>query len=330
MTGYPGSRFLGKHHAQYGAHESVLIRANRAGGIDLYTGVSPFGQGTETAYAQLAASVLGIHPRDVTVHAGDTYATPYNTGSFASRTLIAGAGAVQDAARQVRDKALRVAGEILDVDAGTLDIEDGVVRARDGSGPEIPFAEVATVAFFGHRLPEGDTPGLEASSYHDPSASAFAYGTAAAVVEVTPETGEFEIERLVFVHDCGLQVNPMIVEGQIQGGIAQAIGAGLFEELVYDPDTGQLVNGTMLDYFMPTAADLPPTELDHTEVRSPVTPLGVRGVGESGTIPTASAVANAICDALSDDGIAISRLPITPESIWRLLREAGRKARSAP
>ena len=323
MTGYPGSAFLGKHGAQYGAHESVTIRANRSGGADLYTAVSAMGQSTETAYAQICASVLGIAPDEVVVYMGDTVGTPYNTGSFASRTLIAGAGAVDAAASEIRDKALRVAAHLLEASAERLTIVDGTVVAEDDPEIAISLADVAIEAFYGHRLPPGESPGLEATAYFDPTASAFGYGTAAATVEADPRSGEFTIERFVFVHDCGAQVNPMIVEGQIHGGIAQALGAALFEELVYDPETGQLVNGSMVDYFMPTAADLPNFELDHTEVRSPVTPFGVRGIGETGTIPPAAAVANAICDALSPFDVEISRLPMTPELIWRAV-ERGR------
>jgi carbon-monoxide dehydrogenase large subunit len=324
MTGYPGSSFLGKHGAGYGAHESVTIRANRSGGVDVYTAVAQMGQSTETAYGQVAATVVGISPAMVRVHAGDTLGTPYNTGSFASRTLIAGAGAISAAGTELRAKALRVAGHMLGVDDSRLELADGVVRAVDDPTLEITLADVATNAIFGHRLPEGESPGLEATAYFDPIASAFGYGTAAAVVDVDAESGEFAIERLVFVHDCGPQVNPTIVEGQLLGGIAQALGAALFEELVYDPSSGQLVNGTMLDYFAPTAADLPPIELDHLETPSPVTPFGIRGIGETGTIPPAAAVANAICDALSPFGVEIARLPITPEAVWRALDGAKR------
>jgi carbon-monoxide dehydrogenase large subunit len=325
MTGYPGSAFLGKHGAMYGGHESVTIRANRSGGADLYTAVSAMGQSTETAYAQVCASVIGIHPDEVRVHMGDTLGTPYNTGSFASRTLIAGAGAVQLAGTEVRDKAFRVAAHLLDVPDGRLELADGVFRVVDDPEQRVTLAEAAVQAISGHRIPPGETPGLEATAYFDPTASAFGYGTAAAVVEVDPRSGEFEIERLVFVHDCGLQVNPTIVEGQVQGGIAQALGAALFEELVYDPESGQLANGTMIDYFMPTAADLPFFELDHTETLSPVTPFGVRGIGETGTIPPGAAVVNAICDALDPFRIEINRLPITPEAVWRALEQVKRK-----
>jgi aerobic carbon-monoxide dehydrogenase large subunit len=322
MTGYPGSRFLGKHQAEYGAHEGVVIRANRSGGVDVYTGVPPIGQSTETAFTQVAATVIGLDPAKVRVYAGDTRGTPVNTGSFASRTLIAGSGAIERAGGEIRNKALRIAAYMLDVPVETLELSDSVFRSVDDPSITISFEEVAVNAFYGHRLPQGETPGLESTGYFDPTSSAFSYGTAAAVVQVDAGTGEFSLDRFLFVHDCGRQVNPMLVEGQLHGGIAQALGAALFEELVYDSDSGQLINGSMMDYFMPTAADIPKIELDHTEVHSPVTPMGIRGIGESGTIPPGAAIANALCDALAPFDVDINRLPLTPEYVWRLVSQS--------
>jgi aerobic carbon-monoxide dehydrogenase large subunit len=318
-TGYPGSRFLGKHKAQYGAHESVVIRANRAGGVDVHSAISPMGQATETAYMQVAASVIGLDPRTVRVFVGDTHGTPVSTGSFASRTMIAGSGAIERAGREIREKALRIAAHMLASPVQELDLANSLISSRRDADTWISFEDVTVNAFYAHDLPDGELPGLEATAYFDPVLNACSYGTAAAAVEANPETGEFTLDRFLFVHDCGTQVNPMIVEGQLHGGIAQALGAALFEELIYDSDTGQLVNGSMLDYFAPTAADLPEFEVQHTEVPSPVTPLGVRGVGESGAIPPAAAIANALCDALSPFGVEINRLPLTPEYVWRLV-----------
>jgi len=266
--------------------------------------------------------VIGLDAAKVRVIAGDTQGTPVNTGSFASRTLIAGSGAIERAGREIRDKALRVAAFMLDVPADGLELADSVISSVDDPEISVSFADVAINAFYGHRLPEGELPGLEATAYYDPISSAFSYGTAAALVEVDPETGEFSLDRFLFVHDCGRQVNPMTVEGQLHGGIAQALGAALFEELVYDGDSGQLINGSMIDYFMPTTADLPTIELDHTELLSPVTPMGIRGIGESGTIPPGAAVANALCDALAPFEVDINRLPLTAEYVWRLVAEA--------
>lgn len=331
FTGYPSSAFLGRTGAGFGAYESVTIRMDRAGRATLYTGVSTFGQGTETTFAQVAASGLGLEPRDVAVDRGDSRGTPYSVGGFASRTMIAGAGAIQKATAAIRAKMLRIAGHLLGVAPDALEVAPGVVRRRDDPTVGVSIAEVSTAAMLGHRLPPGDDPGLEATAYYDPPASAFGYGTVAARVEVNPRTGEFEVSRYVLAHDCGTQVNPMIVEGQLHGGIAQGLGAALFEELVYDRGTGQLVNGTFVDYFVPTAADLPRFDLDHLETPSPVTPLGIKGVGENGTIGAAAALANALADALAPFGVEIDRLPITAESVWRALvaaREPGGKARA--
>jgi carbon-monoxide dehydrogenase large subunit len=323
FTGYPSSAFLGRSGASFGAYESVTIRMDRAGRASIYTGVSSFGQSTETTFAQVAASLLGLEPADVIVHRGDSRGTPYSVGGFASRTMIAGAGAIEAAAREIREKMLRIAGHLLDVPAEMLELAPGVVRRRDDPSVQASIQAVSTAASLGHPLPPGEPPGLEATAYFDPPASAFGYGTVAAQVEVDARSGEFEIQRYVLVHDCGTQVNPMVVEGQIRGGIAQGIGAALFEELVYDRDTGQLVNGSMVDYFVPTAADLPPFELDHLETPSPVTTFGIKGVGEGGTIAAAAAMTNAICDALAPFGVELDRLPVTAETVWRAIEAAG-------
>jgi carbon-monoxide dehydrogenase large subunit len=184
----------------------------------------------------------------------------------------------------------------------------------------VPLSSVFQRAILGQGLPEGELPGLDETAYFDPPHAAYSFGTAAAAVVVDAESGEFAVERFLMVHDCGTPLNPKLIEGQVRGGLAQGLGQALAEELVYDPETGQLVNGTMMDYFAPTACDLPSIDLMHTAVPSPVTTLGVRGAGEVGAIPAAAAVANAICDALSDFGVELDRLPITPELVWRALQ----------
>jgi carbon-monoxide dehydrogenase large subunit len=322
-TGYPSSKSMGEANAKFGAHESVTLRATRSGGLELYTGASSFGQGTETMLAQVVADVTGVDYGRIRVFAGDTQGTPQNGGGFSSRLTIAGAGAARAAATRFRDKALRVAAYLLGVEEPSrLEIAGQVVRDSRDHTVEVPFAHVAESAITGHRIPATAEPGLEATAYFDPQASAFAFGSAAALVSVDADTGDFDVERFVFVHDCGTQINPQLVEGQVRGALAQGFGAAMFEELRYDPETGQLVNGTMMDYFVPTAMDLPDVELDHTEVESPVTPFGVRGVGESGTIPPGAAIANGICDALSDFGVRIDSLPLTPERVWRAIAAA--------
>jgi carbon-monoxide dehydrogenase large subunit len=327
-TGYASSKFLANRGSQFGAHEGVTIRANRTGGIDVYTGVSTFGQSSETTFAQVCSEVLGIDLDAIAVHAGDTGSSPLNTGSFASRTMIAASGALEKACAQLRAKTLLIAAGALEVDdPDALEIAGAAVRHRDDPSLQVSLAEVFTRAIFGQGLPDGVEPGLEVTVHHEPADAAYAYGSAAAAVSIDPETGDFDIERFVMVHDSGTLVNPKVVEGQVRGGLAQGFGATLAEELRYDPDTGQLVNGTMLDYLVPTAADLPPVELHHTEIPSPVTPFGVRGVGETGTIPPSATIANAICDALSDFGVDITALPLTPERVWRSIQQAQMEGR---
>ena len=304
------------------------MRANRSGGIDLYTGVSTFGQGSETVFAQICAEVFGIDYEAIYVHAGDSGASPLNTGAFASRTLIAAAGAIREAADALRDKTLRIAAMVLQSKPEALEVSGRAVRVRDEPGRTVPLAEIFTRAIIGQGIPESEEPGLDATAHFEPSHAAFSFGTAAAVVSVDPESGAFDVERFVMAHDCGVAVNPPLVEGQVRGGLVQGLGAALAEELRYDEGTGQLVSGSMLDYFAPTIMDVPRIDLVHTEVPSPVTTFGVRGVGEVGTIPPAAAVTNAVCDALADYGVEISDLPLTPERVWQALSQA-RDARAA-
>ncbi|MEQ9692374.1 MAG: xanthine dehydrogenase family protein molybdopterin-binding subunit, partial [Bauldia litoralis] len=298
-TGYASARFLAGRGSHFGAHESVTLRANRSGGVELYTGVSSFGQGSETAFAQICAATIGVAYDAIRIHAGDTASSPLNTGAFASRTLIAAAGAVKEAGEAFRAKMLEIAAMALQASAEDLAVSGDRVHVRDEPGRFIAVADVFRRAITGQGIPDGLDPGLEATAHFEPKDASFSFGTAAAVVAVDPETGEFDIERFVMVHDCGIAVNPMLVEGQVRGALVQGLGAALTEELRYDPETGQLVNGSMMDYFAPMAADVPPIELIETVVPSEVTTFGVRGVGEVGTIPPGAAVTNAICDALT-------------------------------
>jgi carbon-monoxide dehydrogenase large subunit len=317
MTGYPGSASLGR--AAFGAYESITLRANRSGGLDVYSGLSSFGQGSETAVIQLCASALDISPEDVVVHFGDTAGTPYNVGGFASRTTIAVAGAVLAASAEIKEKALRIAGALLSVEVHDLELIDGSVRVIGDPKIALGFDQIANEALLARRLPSGMTPGLESTVYFDPPASTFGNGAAAAVVEVDIETGEFRIDRFVLAHDCGRQINPMLVEGQLLGGLTQGLGCALLEDLKHDPESGVLLNGTLVDYLVPSAADVPKFEVVAVDVPSPVTPLGVRGVGEAGTIPVAAAIANAICDALSPLHVELNALPITAERVWQAI-----------
>jgi carbon-monoxide dehydrogenase large subunit len=319
-TGYASSKFLAHRGSRFGAHESVVLRANRSGGVDVYSGVSAFGAASETAFAQICADVIGMSYDAVRVHVGDTAASPLNTGGFASRTLIAAAGALQQAGGELRDKILRIAAFMLEADDPAEVVIDGDrARLRDDPERSVSLADVHDRAILNQGMPPGEQPGLEATAHFEPESAAYAFGTAAAVVAVDPETGDFDVERFVMVHDCGTPVNPKLIDGQVQGALAQGYGQAVMEELRYDAETGQLVNGTMLDYFMPTSADVPEFELHHTYVKSPDTPFGVRGVGEIGTIPGGATIANALCDALADFGVEINSLPLTPELVWRAL-----------
>jgi carbon-monoxide dehydrogenase large subunit len=319
-TGYASGKFLANRGSQFGAHEGVVLRANRSGGVDLYTGVSSFGQGSETAFAQMAAEVTGFHYEAIRVHAGDTATSPLNTGAFASRTVIAASGAIRDAGLAFAEKTRALAAHVLKRDAEELEIAGKAVRCRFDPRIAVPLAELFNRAILGQGLPEGMAPGLETFAQFEPKAASFAYGTAAAVVAVDAATGDFTVDRFVIAHDCGVPINPKLVEGQIRGALVQGMGALFGEELRYDLTTGQLVSGSMLDYFVPLAADVPPIEVMHTEVPSNVTTFGVRGVGESGAIPPAAAITNAICDALAEFRVEISEMPVTPERVWAALR----------
>jgi carbon-monoxide dehydrogenase large subunit len=321
-TGYQGSKWLANRGSRFGAHESVVLRANRSGGIDVYSGVSAFGAASETAFAQVVADVVGVDYDAVRVHVGDTAASPLNTGGFASRTLIAAAGALQQAGEELRAKTLRIAAHMLEAAVEDVEIAGSVARLRDDPETSVPLGEVHDRAIINQGMPPGETPGLEATAHVEPDAAAYAFGTAAALVSVDTETGDFDVERFVMVHDCGTPVNPKLVDGQVHGALAQGFGQAVMEELRYDSETGQLTNGTMLDYFIPTAADVPDFELHHTYVKSPGTPFGIRGVGEIGTIPGGATIANALCDALADHGVEINRLPLTPELVWEALEQA--------
>lgn len=319
-TGYASARFLANRGSQFGAHESVTLRANRSGGIDFYTGVSSFGQGSETAFAQICASVTGVDFSRIRVHAGDTAASPLNTGAFASRTLIAAAGAIKQAGEAFRAKLLKIAAMALQADAGALTVAGDRVTRIDDPAVAMPLADVFKRAIAGQGMPDGMEPGLDITAQYEPQEASFSFGSAAAIVAVDPDTGEFAVERFVMAHDCGVAINPMLVEGQVYGALVQGFGAALGEELRYDEETGQLVSGSMLDYFAPTAADVPPMTLLHSAVPSNVTTFGVRGVGEVGTIPPAAALTNAVCDALREHDVEISQLPLTPERVWRALQ----------
>jgi carbon-monoxide dehydrogenase large subunit len=297
-------------------HEGATVRMDPSGAVTVLAGVTSQGQSTETTLAQIAAADLGVPFASVTVVLGDTDATPFGLGAFASRQAVIGGGAVALAARAVREKAARIAAHLLEAAAEDLDIADGTVSVRGAPGKTVTLAEVARVATLEtNRLPADVEPGLEATRYYDPIRGTFAAGSQGAIVEVDPATGRLTIRRWVCVEDTGRVINPMVVEGQMHGAIAQGIGGALFEHLVYDGE-GQLLTGSLMDYALPAATMLPPFELDHLEEPADNL-LGVRGVGEGGTLGPAAVLANAVADAL---GIETNELPLTSGRVWEALR----------
>lgn len=300
-------------------YEQAVVRMEPDGTATVATGTSPQGQGHETTFAQLAADRLGLDVKDVRVIYGDTATTPYGSSSaIASRSMTVGGGAVVGASELLRAKILRVAGSLLEVSADDLELVEGLVRAKGAPGVNVSLTEVAEKAWLGWSMPEGDTPGLEERSVHDPAGASYSYATHAAAVAVDPETGHVEVERLVVVHDCGTVVNPMVVDGQIHGGAAQGIGNALLEEAVYDDDANPL-STTLMDYLLPASSDVPDIEVVHIETPSPHIPGGMKGVGEGGTIGAAAAIGNALANALPEIAHLVVETPLSPLRVWEWL-----------
>jgi carbon-monoxide dehydrogenase large subunit len=301
-----------------GGFESGVVRAHRDGGVTVYAGTHSHGQGHGTTYAQIVADELGVDPDDVTVSEGDTEQVPTGTGTFGSRSTIVGGNAVAESAREVREKAREVAAHRLEADPGDVEADDGAFRVA-GTDRTVPFAEVADAAY-GRGLPDGIDPGLEATTFYEADGTAYAFGTHVAVVAVDPETGAVDVERYVAHDDCGPRVNPTIVEGQVHGGVAQGVGQARYEAAMYDDD-GTLLTDGMLDYAVPRATQLPDFETRATETPSPHNDLGVKGIGEAGTIAAPPAVVNAVVNALEPLGVDHVDMPLTEERVWRAIHD---------
>ncbi|HEX9122127.1 MAG TPA: xanthine dehydrogenase family protein molybdopterin-binding subunit [Actinomycetota bacterium] len=291
-----------------GPFEGAAVRLDPSGAVSVHTGACSQGQAHETVFAQICADALGVGPDAVTVVTGDTRGLERGWGTVASRSAVVAGNAVDVAAQTVRRKALRAASEMLEVSEADLRI----------AGSRIEVAGVPERAVELGRLAERDPELLSATEYYEPPTVTWANGVHAAVVDVDPETGEVKVLRYVVVHDCGTVVNPMVVNGQVHGGVAQGIGGALFEEIVYDED-GQLMNATLADYLLPTAAEVPTVLLDHLETPSPLNPLGIKGVGEGGAVPVPAAIANAVEDALSGLDAVVRRTPLSPARVRTLL-----------
>ena len=310
-----------------GGWESGTVRIERTGKITLLTGASPHGQGQETSFAQIVADELGIDPDDVVTIHGDTARVAAGIGTFGSRGTAVGGTAIYLAAQSVKEKMKKIAAHLLESTPDNIEFETGKLVVKGNSGRSITFNEVVTVAYGAVKLPPGMEPGLESTRFFEPSNFTFPFGTHVCVVEIDEETGEPKITKYVAVDDCGNVINPLLVEGQVHGGLVQGIGQALYEEVVYD-ENGQLLTGSLMDYAIPRAHDFPEFELDRTVTPSPVNPLGLKGVGEAGTIGSTPAVVNAVVDALAPFGITHIDMPVRSEKIWRILKGAERKGGS--
>jgi len=303
-----------------GGWESGTVRIEPTGKVTLLTGASPHGQGEETTFAQLIADELGIDPDDVNVVHGDTMAVPYGIGTFGSRATAVGGTAAYMATQKLKAKMATLAAHLLGAKAADITIGRGRLSAKGGK-KSISFGELVMAAYTARNIPPGFEPGMEATHFFEPSNFTFPFGCHICSVEVDAETGEVKIDKYVAVDDCGNVINPLLVDGQIQGGIAQGLGQAMWEELIYNED-GQLVTGTLMDYALPKAHLLPEFRLDRTVTPSPVNPMGVKGVGEAGTIASTPCLVNAVCDALSPLGVRHIDMPLKPERVWTAIRNA--------
>jgi carbon-monoxide dehydrogenase large subunit len=306
-----------KGSAPVGLYESARMRVELSGTVMVYTGSSPHGQGEETTFAQIVSEEFGIPVEQVMIMHGDTDSTPEGRGTYGSRTTAVGGSAVYTAAQRLKEKMKQIASHMLEASASDVELEDGKFFVSGSPQKSVSFSEVAATANLSNTLAPGIEPGLETTVFWEPEACVFPFGSHICVVEIDRETGEVELSRFVAVDDCGRQLNPMLVQGQIHGGIAQGVGQAMFEGVEYGED-GQLLTSSFMDYAMPMAAELPLFELDHTITLTPVNPLGVKGVGEAGTIGSTPAVANAVADAL---GISHVDMPFKSEKLWKLIQQ---------
>jgi carbon-monoxide dehydrogenase large subunit len=306
---------------QTGLWESAMVRVHITGAVTVYTGTSPHGQGHETGFAQIVADRLGCDPQQVEVIHGDTSTGPQGLGTYGSRSLAVGGEAIARATAKVADKARQIVAHALEAAPEDIEVSDGRFGVRGVPDKGMSLAEVAGAAYIpGDALPPGMEPGLEDTAFYDPENFVFPFGAHACVVDVDAETGKVDVVRYIAVDDCGPAINPMLIDGQVHGGIVHAIGQALFERVHYEPD-GQLTTGTFVDYALPSAAEVPNFETDRTETPSPVNSLGVKGIGEAGTIAASAAVTNAVIDAVRPLGVGYLNMPLTPMRVWSAIHE---------
>ena len=302
-----------------GGWEGGTVRVERTGKVTVLTGTSPHGQGGETAFSQIVAEEIGVPFEDVTVLHGDTGQVPFGIGTFGSRAIAIGGTAIVMSVQKVKEKAKKFAGQMLEASPQDIVYDAGRIYVEGHADKALTIQEVAAAAWSGLNLPPDTEPGLEATSYFEPSNCTFPFGAHICLVEVDADTGKIELKKYVSVDDCGNVINPMIVEGQVHGGLAQGIGQALMEEAVYGED-GQLITGSFMDYNIPKAEQLPSFELYRTTTPTPVNPLGAKGIGEAGTIGAAPAIVNAVVDALAPFGVEHVDMMLRPEKIWRIMQ----------
>ncbi|HEX6074524.1 MAG TPA: xanthine dehydrogenase family protein molybdopterin-binding subunit [Micromonosporaceae bacterium] len=320
MCGLAPSRVLGALRYGAGGWESAAVRVLPTGKVEVITGTSPHGQGHETAWSQIVADQLGVPFEDVEVLHGDTRTAHKGMDTYGSRSLAVGGTALVLACQKVVSKAKKIAAHMLEASEDDLEFSDGAWRVRGTPEAAKTIADCALAVFTSHGLPDGVEPDLDSDAVYDPENFSFPHGTHLCAVEVDTETGQVKIRKYVAVDDVGRVINPLIVEGQVHGGLAQGIAQALFEEAVYDAD-GNLMTGTFVDYTLPTAADLPEFITDRTETPATSHPLGAKGVGEAGTIASTPAVVNAVVNALRPMGVNDVPMPCTPERVWRAIQE---------
>ncbi len=320
ICGLGPSQVAGAIGFQGGLWESAIVRFHPSGKVNVFIGASPHGQGEETTFAQIVSSELGVDVNDVKVIHGDTDSTPMGWGTYGSRTTAVGGAALAVATRKIKEKAKLLAAHLIEAAPEDIEYADGKFFVKGAPSRSKTIQDIALMANVAWNMPAGMEAGLEATSFYDPPNFVYPFGAHVAVVEVDRETGKVDVKRYVAVDDCGPQINPVIVEGQVQGGVVQGIGQALWEGAVYD-DGGQLVTGSLLDYAIPRADVLPDIEVLSTVTRSPHHPLGVKGIGEAGTIASTAAIYNAVVDALEPFGVDNLTMPLTPERVWRAMNK---------
>jgi carbon-monoxide dehydrogenase large subunit len=291
--------------------------------VAVFTGSHSHGQGHETTFAQIVADELGIPIEHVEIHHGDTGSIPYGWGTYGSRSVAVGGSSIHRSLQKIKEKGRKIAAHLLEAAESDVVFEGGKFFVKGSPDRAKAWGEVCLMAYLAHNLPAGMEPGLEATSFYDPANFTFPFGTHICVVEVDPETGKVKLLRYVAVDDVGNVVNPMIVDGQLHGGITQGVAQALLESAVYD-ENGQLLSDSMLDYALPKADDIVSFELDRTVTPCPHNPLGVKGAGEAGAIASPAAIVNGVMDALQPFGVKHIDMPLTPEKIWKAVKAAKR------